>query len=56
MCKYKPSLTKIETFYIVALFMVLTPDFGTTNIENVDTTLLFLSSYRQFFVIDPKGS
>ena len=46
MCKYKHSLTKIETLYIVALLN------GTNrrlvDIENVD-------SYRQFFVSDPKG-
>ena len=36
--------------------MVLTADLQTTNIENVDTILLFLSSYGQFFVSDPQGS
>ena len=53
MCKYKHSLTKIETLYIVALLNG-TNDLQTTNIENVDIMLLFLSSYRQFFVSDPK--
>ena len=52
MRKCKNSLTKIEASYII----VLTADMQTTNTENVDTILLFLSSYRQFFVSDPKGS
>ena len=56
MCKYKPLLTKIETLYIVALLNGTNADLWTTNIENVDTILLFLSSYRQFFVSGRKGS
>ena len=42
MCKYEHSLAKIETSYIV--------------VDNVDTILLFLSSFGQFFVSGPKGS
>ena len=48
MCEYKPSLTKIETSYVLVLL-------NSTNTENVDTILLFLfSSCGQFFVSDPK--
>ena len=50
----KYSLTKIETPYIVALLNVTKCRLQSTNTENVDTILLFLSSYRQFFVDDPK--
>ena len=58
MCKYKHSLTKIETFYTNALLnRTKLPIYkSTTNIENVDTMLVFLSNCRQFFVSDPKGS
>ena len=56
MCKYKHSLTKIETSYIVAFLKVLTADLETTNTENLDTVLLFLSSFGQFFVSDPEDS
>ena len=53
MCKYKHLLTKIETSYIVAFL-------NGTNCQfvdyNLDTVLLFLSSFGQFFVSAPKGS
>ena len=57
MCKYKHSLTKIETSYIVAFL-------NGTNCRLVDykyrksghCTFLFLSSFGQFFVSAQKGS
>ena len=56
MCKYKPSLTKIGKFYIVALLNGTNCRFVDFKYLKVNTVLLFLSSYRQFFVSNPKGS
>ena len=57
MCKYKPSRTKIETFYMVVLLnIVLTTDLKTTNNKNADIILSFLSGNRQFFVSDSRFS
>ena len=57
MCRYKHSLRKIETSYIVPFSNgSITANLQTTNSENLDTILLFLSSFGQFFVSGPKGS
>ena len=45
MCKLKPSLTKTETFHQAVLLTATGCRFLTTNIENVDTVLLSMSSY-----------
>ena len=55
MCKYKPSLTKIETFYIVALLNGTKCQFVDFKYCKCGHILLFLSSYGKFSVSDPKG-
>ena len=45
MYKYKHSLTKIETSYIVAFLSGTNCQFLTANAKNLDTILLFLSSF-----------
>ena len=56
MCKYKHSLTKIETSYIGVFLMILSAELYTTNTKKLNTVLLFLSSFGQFFVSGPKNS
>ena len=54
MLEYKPSLTGIETLHIVALCeYYLTAYLQAKNTENLDATLLPLSSDRAFFISDP---
>ena len=51
MYRYKHSLTKIDTFYSVVFLNGTNCRFvDYTNTENLDTILLFLSSFVQFFV------
>ena len=50
------QLWKCNLFDSIEISGTLTADLWTTNIENVDPILVFLSSNRQFFVSDPRGS
>ena len=56
MCKFKHSLTKTETSYIVAFLNGTNCRLVDYKSENLDTIRLFLSSFGKFFVSDPKGS
>ena len=57
MCKYKPSLTKIETFYIVSLRIVLTANLQTTDIENVDSINFYsCPAIDNFFSVTQKAN
>ena len=44
MPKYKPSLTEVEMFYIVALLKSTDCRFVEYEYRNADTVLIFLSS------------
>ena len=56
MCKYKYSLTKIETSYIVALLNGTNSRFIDYKYEYVDTILLFLSIVFSFQLEPSLGS
>ena len=57
MREFKPLLTGIETLHIVVFFfkyyLLIYIYLQTKNSENLDSTLLPLSSDRPFFISDP---